>query len=378
MTNSFSQDLGKSAGIVAREVCGIKKGERVLIVSNPLKETEAIAQSLFKAVGECGGVPIIVFQQEKTLLDYADPIVIAALKSNPDVFLSISANKLGKDEEAMKKPYIADDGKTYNHIFDYLLYGAKEMRAVWTPGITQDMFSRTVKIDYDLLSKRCTALMKVLHGADYVHVTAPAGTDVKVIIKGRKPFADDGNFTEAGSGGNIPAGEVFISPVVGGTEGKIVFDGSMSLNSEDILIQEPIIVDVVDGYVTNIVSSSKKPATFSSNDAGKLLDTITAAEEKALQMEAEGKLPKGMGEVYKKNARHIGELGIGLNPAAQVKGNMLEDEKAFRTCHFAIGSNYDGDADTLIHLDGVVLNPTITVYYADGRNVVIEKNGILQ
>ena len=36
----------------------------------------------------------------KTLLDYADPI-IAALKVIP-MFLSISANKLGKDEEAMK------------------------------------------------------------------------------------------------------------------------------------------------------------------------------------------------------------------------------------------------------------------------------------
>ena len=35
-------------------------------------------------------------------------------------------------------------------------------------------------------------------------------------------------------------------------------------------------------------------------------------------MEAEGKLPKGMGGLQK-NARHIGELGIGLNPAAQVK-----------------------------------------------------------
>ena len=60
-----------------------------------------------------------------------------------------------------------------------------------------------------------------------------------------------------------------------------------------------------------------------------------------------------------KNARNIGELGIGLNPAASINGNMLEDEKAFHTCHFAIGQNYDNDAPSLIHLDGVVRNPTI-------------------
>lgn len=378
MTTLFSQDLMKSALTVIRDVCKVKEGERVLIVSNPQKDTAPIAQSLFAATIEIGGIPSIVFQKEKTLLDYADSVVIAALKTEPDVFLSISANKLGKDEEAMKNPYVAEDGQKYNHIFDYLLYGAKKMRAVWTPGITSDMFCRTVCIDYKLLENRCQNLMQILQGADYVHVTASGGTDVIVPIKGRTPFADDGNFAKYGTGGNVPCGEVFISPLVGGTKGRIVYDGSMSINEGDIIIHDPIIVDVEDGYVTNISSNSGKPLSFESSDAGRLLDTITKAEKKALQMEEEGKLSTGLGQIYKKNARNIGELGIGLNPQAQVTGNMLEDEKAFRTCHFAIGSNYDGDADSLIHLDGVVLNPTITVHYADGHSIVIEKNGVLQ
>jgi leucyl aminopeptidase (aminopeptidase T) len=57
---------------------------------------------------------------------------------------------------------------------------------------------------------------------------------------------------------------------------------------------------------------------------------------------------------------------------------MLEDEKAFHTCHFAIGSNYDNDADALIHLDCLVRNPTITVHYPNGSTVVIERDGLLQ
>ena len=80
---------------------------------------------------------------------------------------------------------------------------------------------------------------------------------------------------------------------------------------------------------------------------------------------------------YKRNARNIGELGIGLNPEAQITGNMLEDEKAFKTCHFAIGANYDGDAPALIHLDGVVRNPTITINYSDGSQSKIMDKGIL-
>lgn len=378
MTTLFSSGLLKPAITVVRDVCRVKQGEKVLIVSNPQVDTASISHALFAAAKELGATPMLVFQSEKTLLDYADPVVISALKTEPDVFLSISANKLGKDEEAMKKPYTASDGKTYNHIFDYLLYGAKKMRAVWTPGITEDMFLRTVSIDYALLANRCNSLMRIINGAQSIHVTSPGGTDVLVPVEGRTPFADDGNFSEASFGGNIPAGEVFVSPVVGGTVGRIVYDGSMTVKDGDIIIKDPIIVDVADGFVENISSASGKPLTFESNEAGMVFNTITEAEERAIQMEADGKIQAGLGEVYKRNARNIGELGIGLNPAAQITGNMLEDEKAFKTCHFAIGANYDGDADTLIHLDGIVMNPTITVNYKDGSSVVIERNGLLQ
>jgi leucyl aminopeptidase (aminopeptidase T) len=57
---------------------------------------------------------------------------------------------------------------------------------------------------------------------------------------------------------------------------------------------------------------------------------------------------------------------------------MLEDVKAFRTCHFAVGENYDGDAPALIHFDGIVRNPTITVSYPDGSSSVLMENGELR
>jgi leucyl aminopeptidase (aminopeptidase T) len=56
---------------------------------------------------------------------------------------------------------------------------------------------------------------------------------------------------------------------------------------------------------------------------------------------------------------------------------MLEDEKAFHSCHFAIGSNYDNDAEAMIHLDCLVRNPTIRVIYPDGSDAYIEKDGML-
>ena len=107
------------------------------------------------------------------------------------------------------------------------------------------------------------------------------------------------------------------------------------------------------------------------------LKTILEAEVRPFVLEKEGKLPQGQAAIYKKNARNIGELGIGLNPAAQITGNMLEDEKAFHTCHFAIGENYDNDAPSLIHLDGVVREPTITLTYGDGSTRTILQDGAL-
>ena len=229
---------------------------------------------------------------------------------------------------------------------------------------------RTVNIDYKQLGERCKKLCEKFKGAVSVHVTAPGGTDVVVGLAGREGMVDDGDFTKPGSGGNIPAGETFISPVVGTTEGKIVFDGSMTFSDGDSILKTPITVKVEKGFITEISGG---------DEAKRLLADITRAEKEAISLEEKGKLPKGQGAVYSRNARNIGELGIGLNPAANITGNMLEDEKAFRTCHFAIGENYDGDAPALIHFDGVVREPTIVINYEEnGKEFAILENGDLK
>lgn len=354
------------AQVVVQDVIKIKKNERVLIIANPA--TFQIAQDLYKSSIETGATTTLMFQPDKTSFDNANPEVIAALKTNPDVCFSISNIKLGKDEEATAKPYKTEDGQEYSHIFDYLLDGKKTMRGAWTPGITEDMMNRTAAIDYGQLQDRCKKLNDLFKKAVSVRVTAPAGTDIKINIENRSLMFDDGDFSKPGTGGNIPAGEVFISPVVGGCEGIIVYDGSMTFSDGDSILETPITCKVEKGFVTEIKGGA---------EAKRLLKTITEAELRSVLYEKEKKLPEGQGEVYKKNARNIGELGIGLNPAAIITGNMLEDEKAFHTCHFAIGENYDNDAPSLIHLDGVVRNPTITLEYENHKEKIILENGVL-
>lgn len=352
---------------IINNVCKIKKNESVLIIANPA--TDFIAQELYTAANQAGAKTSLIYQNSKTSFDNAEKTVLAAIGTNPDVCFSISENKLGKDPDATANPYKNDNGEPFTHIFDYLLEGKKSMRAVWTPGITEDMYNRTVNINYGELAERCKKLEKIFENAINVQVTAAGGTNISVPVYGRKLMNDDGDFSKPGTGGNIPAGEVFISPLVGKCQGVIVYDGSMTFSDGDSILETPITCKVENGYVTEISGGE---------EARRLLKTITEAENRSIEYEKNGKLPEGQGEIYKKNARNIGELGIGLNPAASITGNMLEDEKAFRTCHFAIGENYDNDAPSLIHLDGVVRNPTITLTYDDGSTRTILSDGTLQ
>jgi leucyl aminopeptidase (aminopeptidase T) len=231
-----------------------------------------------------------------------------------------------------------------------------------------ESFIRTVPIDYGELGRRCAIIKAVLDDAVAVHITAPGGTDARIGLRGRNAFSDDGDFSHGGAGGNLPAGETFISPENGTAQGRIVFDGSISLHNRDILIREPLCCALDKGFVTEISGGE---------EAAALRHTVETAEKNALEFEKTGKLPPGSGMLYAKNARNIGELGIGLNPAARITGNMLEDEKAFHTCHFAVGLNYDEDAPALIHLDGLVKNPTIVAVDPQGRETIIEKDGQL-
>ncbi|MCL1818639.1 MAG: aminopeptidase, partial [Spirochaetaceae bacterium] len=274
---------------------------------------------------------------------------------------------MGKDKEAIQNPY-RDAEHSYDSTFHHLLYGTKTLRGFWSPRVTVDSFIRAVPVDYMRMRLECQRVKEILDEAVSLRITNKNGTDIIVSVAGRKGFADDGDFSSPGTGGNLPAGEAFVSPVVGSAEGRIVFDGSICSRRGEILIKTPIAAEVVGGFVKKIEGKE---------EAEELLATILMGEERARILENEARLPEGQGEIYARNARNIGELGIGLNPNAKICGNMLEDEKVYNTCHFAIGSNYDEDAPCLIHLDGLVSRPTIVATFPSGKKQDIMRGGDL-
>jgi aminopeptidase len=372
MDRRTAKAMERAAAVAVRDILGVGKGEGVLIVTNPEPDVEAISRALYRQTEAAGGVPLLMIQPVKGQLDYADPAIISALASEPPVVLSISHEKLGKDREAMASPIrVKERGKRrykrYYHVFDYLLQ-EKRSRSFWSPGVTVDMFTRTVPIDYRLLQERAARLGAALTRAEEVAITAPGGTDLVIGLRGRRARKDDGNFRKRGSGGNVPAGEVFISPELGASDGTLVFDGSIASDKGEIIIKRPITCRVEEGFVRKVSGGG---------EARRLRGTLQRSVKKAKAMVGDGSLPAKRGKEFEQNAYNLGELGIGLNPAAKIVGNMLEDEKAFRTCHVALGANYDLDAEALTHLDGLVREPTIVVRYSSGRERTLLDEGTL-
>jgi len=211
-------------------------------------------------------------------------------------------------------------------------------------------------------------LCKLLTDSEKVRVTAPGGTDFTTSLRGRKAKADDGDYRRPGRGGNVPSGEAYVCPALGTATGVIAFDGSIVLNEGEIVIRRPILAEVRDGFVTKISGG---------NGAAQLKESVMMGEAKARQMGRSGDLRPELARKYARNAWAIGELGIGLNRKAKIVANMLEDEKVYGTCHFAVGSNYDGDAEAMIHLDGLVKSPTIAAVSRQGKTIELMTDGRL-
>jgi aminopeptidase len=362
----MSAKLRRAAKVAVSEVLNARKGERVLIITNPEEDVRTISMALYDAALARGAAPAIVFQQVKTQFDLAEDAVIHALRSEPEIVLSISRHKLGKDRFALKKPY-EYKGKSVEHVFNYLIE-SKKTRAFWSPSVTVGMFERTVPIDYKRLKANCKRLKSILEKAVEAHVTSRLGTDLVLGLRGRKADTDDGDFTRPGAGGNIPAGEVFVSPELGVGGGTLVFDGCIASGTGVIVIKDPIRVDVEDNMVKKIAGG---------REAEELRRTLESARRTTRRFARQGRIPGKALREYLENIHNLGELGIGLNEKARITGNMLEDEKVLRTCHIAIGANYAGDARALIHLDGLVKRPTIEVTDARGRATVLLEDGRL-
>jgi len=212
------------------------------------------------------------------------------------------------------------------------------------PLFEMSMLEGSMHVDWKALAKRTIALSKTVAPAEYIDITTPNGTHISFSKKGRKVLPDTGILTKEGSFGNLPAGEVFLAPVEGTANGRLILEWGPTRQ-----LASPLTLTVRDGLVVD----------------------VSGKDEYALH------LHKKLSE--RPENRNIAELGIGTNDAAKRPDNILESEKILGTIHIALGDNssFGGKVKTPFHQDFVFFRPTVTLQYKDNSRQDILKTGRL-
>lgn len=311
--------MQKKLAEIFKTTLAIKRDEEVLIVTDDAMLE--VASVIENALRELSDEVLVLKMKPRSMHGEEPPRVVAQAMRHASVVVAPTSKSLSHTS-ARKRACEA---------------GA---RVATLPGITLEMLtSGAMLADYTEVKRLAEAVAEMLTRAESIRIKTDLGTDFTASLKGRRALADTGIITKPGDFGNLPAGEGFIAPVEGESEGVLVFDGSFGLLGK---LKEPLKIRVVEG--------------------------------KAVEVEGdEGKI----GELFQRynNASNVAEVGIGVNPMARVIGNVLEDEKAFRTVHVAFGDNhtFGGRTRAEVHLDGVMLNPSV---WLDGEKLM-EKGKLL-
>jgi leucyl aminopeptidase (aminopeptidase T) len=194
--------------------------------------------------------------------------------------------------------------------------------------------------------RRLAALSKQIgmkvRKADAVEIRTGNGSRLSFSIRGRKVLEDTGVLTKPGSFGNLPAGEVFLAPLEGTAEGRLVLEWAPTRQ-----LKSPVTVTVRKGFIADISGEEEFAASFRKKVAER-----------------------------RENA-NVAELGIGTNDRAKRPDNILESEKIMGTIHIAFGDNssFGGSVQTPLHQDFVFFRPTVVLVQKDGSRVHLMKNG---
>jgi leucyl aminopeptidase (aminopeptidase T) len=306
------------ARIAINNCMALKKRETVLIITDPLRYSIALA--LFAAAEELGAEVILMSMKPRSRHGEEPPLIIAEAMKRVDAVLAPTTFSI-THTQARKTATRAG------------------VRIVSMPGITPEMMSRGgMRANFRQISKNINRLHRKIKGAKYAHIKTEEGTDLSMSLKGRKWVTEDnGLCVKKGSYTNLPAGEIFIPPLEGTANGNLIIDGAFIDK-----VEKPVRIKIVDGFATEIVNA---------------LDVKN-------QLTKVGKM-----------AFNVAELGIGMNPKSRLIGNILEDEKILGTVHIAFGDNstFGGKVQCGINISGIIMQPTLTI---DDR--IIIDNGELK
>jgi leucyl aminopeptidase (aminopeptidase T) len=307
-------DLERAVHAVIHDCMGVKEGEEVLVVCDPA--TLGLAERLRGEAGRAGADGVLALMAAREIDGEEPPSSIAAAMKAADVLLAPTTRSLSHTQARRDAT-------------------AAGVRAATLPQVTDEMLARVMSADMEGLRRKGEAIAGALTDGSEAHLTCERGSDLRLGLEGRTGLPDAGDLRAPGAFGNLPCGEGFIAPVEGTAEGILVVDGTISSMGR---VEPPAKLTVEAGHLT----------AADGEIGAQLLELLRR---------------------YEPDGTNVAELGIGTNEKAILTGNLLEDEKLLGTAHVAFGASaaIGGEVQVPIHIDCVVLRPTIAV---DGREIV--------
>jgi aminopeptidase len=365
--SALAQDEMRLAGQLVKTSASVQPGDHVVIAGG--KHNMNMMESIAIEAQKAGGMVTMIVNSDRVLRSTWTEVPDEYLKQVPeywkpwldevDVWIGLPAVENPQatfgDIPQQKFALAAESNQFFNEKLNSTpLRGVAiayptEAEAKQN-GLDYDTYSAmqwaAVGADYGAISRRGNAIAERLRGADEVHITSPAGTDVRFAIGGRTVFVDDGIVTpeEADSKmfierwASLPGGQVFTSIDEGSAEGTV----AVSKTRCQYQPMTDIRFTLDDGYIEDFAAASN-----------------ASCFESAM-------------EPFDRAAMRLGGLSIGLNPALKV---MEENGADYRPGDAAgmvwlqFGDNQllGGNNETTGGMSFPIVNATVTV---DGTVVV--------
>jgi len=301
---------------ILRDVCGVRNGESVLVVTDSGRPP-TVAFALYEAALECGGSPALVVMEPPKHAGGAElPETVNAALLSADLILGPTSKTIfyAKSVQAACR----ESGRAR-----FVALSECDEETLTAGGIEADFYKLQPVLD---------GVLERFNKGRTIHFSTGAGTELSASIEGRDGRKSSGLCLRPGDMTGLPTVEVFIAPNEASVNGTIVADASASGGIG--ILHEPIRITIEDGRARNI-QGGREAAQLE-----RLLADSAAPE-----------------------SYQVAELAVGLNPQCRITGKIIEDEGKYGTCHMALGTNvaFGGTNSAPLHIDLVQWRPTVAI-----------------
>ena len=226
----------KGARTIVDQCANIKKGERVLVITDP--ERVSIANTLMAALYERQNEAVMCVMPPNELDGQEPPRIVAAALLAAEVVIMPVSRSISHStavKEALKN-------------------GARIVAL--SAFVEEQMYTGGILADFIKEKPVCDRFSEYFSKGSVVTITTPAGTNFSASIADRPGNSHSGIVEKPGAYTAVPNIEANVSPVEGTSQGIIVVDGSVP-NFGIGVVETPVIYKVKDGMIYEITGGKE-------------------------------------------------------------------------------------------------------------------------